>query len=678
MKVLGIVQWTGHDTRGQIAGVRPLFDVTKPEWTAIDAKEEFPANGEVFWPNAAKAMEGALVTFRADPNPGQQKHHFKVADPKLELAVFDLRRFGDPTAARAALVGGMVKVPGPVGQLPALILCADDVLVGPVEVARVATGTVRLSGTNLAKVASYSEFTLRSVAVSARENRLLRIDDRPPTGHVDWDDDAVVVRRALEIAVRLAKKTGRDTGQTKRQIEEAANALAAQAVGIDAQLERYRVDRALAVCRSNAALVAAAAPDLVALLRDHPAVQAQLDEIRASARAAAEQVARAEIEHALERELYELNEVKDEHERTNKAITTAIAELRRLKEEAEGVRKRTENAAKEIEVAIDGRVLMAIEKPFELLAEVSVLRPFLAARGVAQVAETARQDSPSTIQWSRQRGASLKEKLALRRALLDAARVRGVEPPVMMNVHAAVAARLLPVTLGPSALASMTAYAQAVCGGRVAVFHVSPGVLHPRELVEVPGGVVDATSASQDIDGVSLLVFEGANRAPIEASLLPLLQDRALVSSGTPPKLCLAATMVAGRTTVPVTPQIWSHAVAIYPEPKSPVSLPGGDEAKDVSLSSELLAVGDVPREQVDALIDEWPECSELKPALERFGAALSRLHDADRITEPLLQCLVLPYVVTALDADEQEQAAARVTGEENVKVLRRLRRGLC
>jgi len=80
----------------------------------------------------------------------------------------------------------------------------------------------------------------------------------------------------------------------------------------------------------------------------------------------------------------------------------------------------------------------------------------------------------------------------------------------------------------------------------------------------------------------------------------------------------------------------------------------------------------------VDTLIEDWPECSELKPTLERFGAALSRLYDAERIAEPLLHGLVLPYVVTALSADEQEQALARVNGDENATVLRRLRRGLC
>lgn len=677
MKVLGVVQWTGFDKRGQIAGVRPLFDVTKPEWVAIDAQEEFPSNGEVFWPNAVKAMEGGLVTFRAEPNAGE-KHQFRVGDPRPEIAVIDLRRFGDPTTARAALVGGMVQVPGPVGQLPALIVCADDILVGPVELTRVATGTVRLSGTNFAKVASYSGFTLRPIAVSAKEQRLLRVDERSPTGYVDWDDDATVVRRALEIAVRVAKKSGTDTGQTKRQIEEASNALVAQGGGIESQLERYRVERALVVCRSSGAAVATAAPDLVALLREHPAVQGQLEEVKSKVRAEAELTARAEIEQELDRELFELNEVKSEHERTKSAIAAAAAELKRLNDEAADVRMKTATAARDIEVAIDERILTAIDKPFDLLAQVSVLRPFLSARATVQGAlDTPRQDAPSTIDWSRARGESINEKVALRRALTDAARARGVDPQVMTQVHAAVAAGLLPVSLGPSALAMMAAYAQAVCGGRVSILHVSPGVLHPRELAEVPGGMADATSASKDIDGLSLLVFEGANRAPIEASLLPLLQLGGLAPSATKPTLRLAATLVLGATTVPVTPQLWSYAVAIYPGPQSP-TLVGSEVPKEVGSSSDLLALGDVPREQVDTLIEEWPECSELKPTLEKFGAALSRLYDAERIAESLLQGLVLPYLVTALSADEQEQVLARVNGDENAKVLRRLRRGLC
>jgi hypothetical protein len=675
MRVLGVVQWTGFDKRGQIAGVRPLFDVTKPEWNLIDAAEEFPENGEIFWPNALKAMEGALVTFRPEPNVGQ-KHQFRVGDPKLELTVVDLRRFGDPTAARAALVSGKVHLPGSVGQFPALVLCADDVLVGPVEVTRVATGTVKLSGRNLAKVPTYSGFTLRPIAVSANEQKLLRVDEQGPTGYVDWDEDGLVVRRALEIAVRVAKKGGADTGQTKRQIEEAANALAALGVGVETQLEQYRVERALAVCRSSGAVVATLAPDLIALLQAHPAVEGQLDAVKAKVRAHAELVARAEIETELTRELYELNEVKSEHERTKTAIGAAFVELKRLNDQAEDVRQRVKNAAKEIEVAVDERLLRAIEKPFELLAEVSVLRPFLATRAIRDNI-AGQRDVPSTIDWSRTRGAAINEKVALKRALIDAARARGVDPQVMTQVHAAVAAGLLPVTIGPSALATMAAYAQAACGGRLAVFHVSPGVLHPRELAEVPGGVTDASAASKDIDGLSLLVFEGANRAPIEASLLPLLQLSGLAPAGTRQNLRLAASLVTGATTVPVTSQLWSYAVALYPGPQSPTPQ-SNEETKEVSSSSELFALGDVPREQVDSLMDEWPECSDLKPTLERFGAALNRFCDAERITEYMLQGLILPYLVTALSAEDQEDVLARMAGEENAQVLRRLRRGLC
>lgn len=678
MKVLGIVQWTGFDKRGQIAGVRPLFDVTKAEWTPIDAKEDFPELGEAFWPNAPKAMEGALVTFRAEPNHGQPKHRFKVGAPKLELTVLDLRKYGDPSGARAALARGAVQLPGAAGQLSALVLCADDVLVGPVELTRVATGTVRLSGANLAKVASYSGFALRPVPVSATESRLLRIDERAPSGYVDWDEDAVVVRRALEIAVRVAKQSGSDTGQTRRQIEEAAAALVAQGVGVDAQLERYRVDRALAVCRGSGAVVASIAPDLVTLLREHPIVRGQLDELRTKVRAEIEHAARGEVEQALERELFELNEVKAEHERLKELVAGAELELARVTADVADVQKRAENATKDIELAIDERILAAIDKPFELLAQVSVLRPFLASRTSAPEArDRATHDSRSTIDWSRTRGVLVSERVALKRALMEAARARGVDPHVMTQVHAAVAAGLLPVSVGPSALATMTAYAHAVCGGRLNIFHVSPGVLHPHELSEMPGGVADTARASGDIDGLSMLVFEGANRAPIEASLLPLLQVADLTVPPEQTKLRLGATLVAGATTVPVTPQLWTHAVAIFPEAKAPVSSGTGDDAKEASLSSELLALGDVPREEVDALIEEWPECTDLKPTIERFGAALNRLYDGRRIAEFLLHGIVLPYIVTSLDAEEQELALARVTSEDDVKALRRMRRGL-
>jgi hypothetical protein len=97
-------------------------------------------------------------------------------------------------------------------------------------------------------------------------------------------------------------------------------------------------------------------------------------------------------------------------------------------------------------------------------------------------------------------------------------------------------------------------------------------------------------------------------------------------------------------------------------------------------LSSELLTPGDVPTAEVEELVDAWPDCAELRPALERLGAALSRFYEGKRITEALLHGLVLPYVVTALSPEEQDEAVRKAGGDNDDlgAALRRLRRRLC
>lgn len=284
----------------------------------------------------------------------------------------------------------------------------------------------------------------------------------------------------------------------------------------------------------------------------------------------------------------------------------------------------------------------------------------------------------------RSSGDPIKDVATLRRALTSAARARGVDPSLMLQVHAAVAAGLTPVTIGPGALAALAAYADGACGGRLLIIHVSPTALQPRDLDDAPaGGLVAASAAAKDIDGISLVVLEGANRSPIEGSVVPLLE---LMSVGLSPLapargLRLSATLVAGATTVPVSSQLWSYATAIYCEPisASPQSAPS---AGDLSLSSELLAPGDVPTDVIDALVESWPDCRELRPALARMGAALTRLYDKEvqRITDALLHGLVLPYVATALNAEEQAEALSRARDADGTlaKALRLLRRRLC
>lgn len=678
MKVLGLVQWTDWDKRGvPIAGVRPLIEIQKSDWRAVDAAEEFPSLGQVFWPNAQGAAENALVFFRPEPNPGH-KDEYRVVDPKPAPEVLDLRRFGPPGSVRGALVAG-VHCPRAVGSGRFLIWCKPDVLLGPVELRRNGNDTLRLVTTNLPRLAAYAPTQLRSIIDSQGTERLIRVDDNPPSGFVDWDDDPAVLRRALEVAVKVARQAGPDPGQTKKQIEEAAQVLASQGVGPAAQLDRYRLERAVELLADTEFVVSQSA-DLSEALLQHPAVQARLSELTAQVRADVEQQARIDLEQRLESERAKLQDVTEDHRRAVADLSLRRQELQATEERLRCLRQEFASAAEQAEAAVQARVLAAIDRPLDLLAEVGVLRPLLFG-SASRAGNAPNTEVSPRIDWSRARGADVKDKASLRRVLMSAARARGVEPSLMLHIHAAVAAGLMPVTVGPCALAALTAYAEGACGGRALIVNVSPGFIQPRDLDVLPGGgIAAAGAAAATLDGLSLVVLEGANRSPLEASVLPLLQmrDIGLPPAPSAPGLRLVATLVAGATTVPVTPQLWSHAVAVYPEPG--LSAAPTADLGDVALSSELFVPGDEPTGAIEGLIDAFPDCGDLRPALSRFGAALTRLYDEEaRINDALLSGLILPYLATALTSEEQAEVLSK-GGDTDVplaKALRRLRRSL-
>jgi hypothetical protein len=128
---------------------------------------------------------------------------------------------------------------------------------------------------------------------------------------------------------------------------------------------------------------------------------------------------------------------------------------------------------------------------------------------------------------------------------------------------------------------------------------------------------------------------------------------------------------------------LWSLATVIYVKPSTPTgearATPG-----DLSLSSELLKPGDTPSAVVDALIETWPACDELRPTITRLGAALTRLCDIERdeqkITDSLLHSLILPYIATSLREEEQLEAlsSANAADDKHAKKLRLLQRRLC
>jgi hypothetical protein len=248
----------------------------------------------------------------------------------------------------------------------------------------------------------------------------------------------------------------------------------------------------------------------------------------------------------------------------------------------------------------------------------------------------------------------------------------------MAGIHAAIAAGLVPVLLGPNALAAGKAYGVAVCGGRLAVHNVSPACIQPSEIDDAtPCGLSQCDAVADAVDGISLYILEGANRSPLEAACLPLLQMRRLgltdhrVARG----LRILMTFANGATTVPVTSDLWQQAVAFVPKSQQPGTDP--PDVGDLSLASELLDVGQVPQSCIDNMLEHWPACEDLRPTLETYGAALNCFYsDEERLEELLFSGVIAPYL--ASKRLDESQAAGAVGGtalsESNAAIVHSLR----
>src|SRR5581483_7170945 len=170
------------------------------------------------------------------------------------------------------------------------------------------------------------------------------------------------------------------------------------------------------------------------------------------------------------------------------------------------------------------------ERPGHLLADASVLRLFAAARGAEGVSTTPspvaaeRRAAPSaTVDWTAAPKA-LNDKAALRAALSAAAKAVGSSPLIAERLHASFAAGLAPLVAGPGALAALSAYATACCGGRLLVLSATPALLEPIDLFGAHQGLraeygatplAAALDAARACDAMCLVVIEGANRGPL-------------------------------------------------------------------------------------------------------------------------------------------------------------------
>lgn len=685
--LIGVITGTRRDKyEDQIAWIRPIVAATNGSWDVIVSPEsDFPTRGFIFWPHAMGAKEKALIRFHAKENTVKSDgpDEYIVADSQPIFEVIDLQAVGDCEQVRLALTNG-IDLPY-LSSPKYLIRCAGDLVVGPISLVFDSAGKATLEKNNRARIHCYQLAADAFVGITFdEETRTILAGALPPTpySYVDWDDDRLVMRRAIEAAAKLK---GNGASLPRHLIEDATAQLTQFGAEATARLEIYRLNRAKQLAADTQQVVSLA-NEIFTGLRDHPSVvqevqkfvQAQRDEIRS----------RIEREHASEQET--LTKLRQQRKETEEALRTAIRQLEeteaRLKEQASG-----------IETALNHRIDQVLGNVPALLADVALLKPFL-ERGPSQNRDASSDGTevPAvadaaalSLKWP-SANVKITEIKELRPRIIHALRSLGVQTTAYQPIHAALAAGLMPIVSGARALEALEAYAHVMCAGRMLVLEVTSAIadvqdlfgrLEGKSFIPHPAGLIDVVRAARENEGPFLVVLDGANRGPMEAYLLPLFRlirghaaavplfhpqaiasfdpyrSEARVQWST--NLLLAATVIEGPTTLPVAPGVWNESILATAEADGEST--GMDELGDPSEVDGLSGLLDSApvRDPLDWVSEELPRLHGLSKRMAGGLAAL--ITDQTALRTAIAKSIVVPHLASISDENERAAEVARL-----------------
>ncbi|MBS1984405.1 MAG: hypothetical protein JST16_09540 [Bdellovibrionales bacterium] len=679
--LIGLVNGTKLDKNDErVAWIKPLFEARGSTWVAVEnAWEAFPPRGYLFWPRATPVERGDLLQFRSKENSYRKEggDEFMVVDPRPVHEVIDLRQFGDCEGVRKALVAG---IPGiPIGRH--LVWCDGDQVIGPVQLILSGTGETTIDRNNRAQIGCF-QFKAGEVLTFTSEDGPRAVILKPGNAQafVDWDDDAPVLRRAIKHAVESSSSAQ----FPKQAIDEFAERLVRSGASSENHLEQYRIDRLRWIAKSAEGLLASR-EEVVQLLLKHPVVAAELKK----AYEAETERARTEIQEALGKARVETTRLETRIEELLEANEAAKVRLEETKAKIE-----QECAAAEMKV--QERLAAVLRDAPKLLADVSLLRPFLGRNDSSDSQCPIRVEYPS---W--QLGSKLvTSPVDLKRRLLASFKSFGVEGGAYQPIHAAFAGALLPVLGGSHAVEALQAYAQVVAAGRCVVVQVTSAVADIQDLfgrvvqgrfIPEASGLIDIIRAASSSSGLFVVVLDGINRGPTESYLLPLVRSvvrrggeislfhPAGVSSSDPYRgearlkwpenLLLAATVLEGPTTLPVAPALWADGVYIDVQAVPRVGAAG--EPSDASL--ELFRTNE---EKVDV---EWVQ--QVLPSAERvafrFEAGL-RTVASEGFSKAVTRSVIVPIAASMPnEAERIGKGAEKELGESIEELVAGARRRL-
>ena len=516
----------------------------------------------------------------------------------------------------------------------------------------------------------------------------------------------------------------------------------------DASAERERLLGSL----DDATRVAeAATTGIVDAVRERDALAAELEQFRAAGAAhpAASETTPANLEIAPS-DVVELA-------RSVELISEAIGEVRRLARESRGVAARNSAASASIITdAVDACMREPLAGFSGLQTEVRRIgaRIDQVAAGLAQVAtsrsngtgqrleranitrlhmapgligDASRQTPASQLVQAPHAGRTrpLLTLPAVERALARALPVIGLPRTVVSPLLSAWLAGAMPVISGPDALTALRMCGRVLAADRIAVVRVGSGFSDPKDLFgksahrEGQDGadrsalldlLHDAVTAGGR-EGLSLVVFEGVNRASVERVLLPLLQhianqdnttdDRALgrlmpddlatdarytaiANAPWPSNVLVAATIAGEERTQPLPSALWARAAYLcldhVPAPmlgRSAIDNSGSHQARAARVSFVPTELWDgwtaETRDEADItacvsgdieILDSRRDVVATWRMIEAALAVIGRCHPVERTASVLLHHAVVPWAVSVgLDREAAQLVQSNAPG---------------
>lgn len=596
------------------AEMRPLVasDPSRSRWVGVldqDARDSlFPNTGSLLWfdPPRPPAFR-SVWEVRAEPSPTFHADRagsvrFRAASVTAAIELLDFRsRGGSEAALNVLTVEGLAASRPPSGTSYAW--CSATETVGPFELTAAGPGRWKVDGDGLQRPVRVWEQPdpdqVLDVHLDGFDHFFTTIRSRPSklVSQADWSDDKTLLMRVLRDLRRIDRDYADAVGLTHQAVKRYAELLAAESAVADPQLAGQRMMRARSLMGrllQRLELGDDVAQGILAL----PAAKAVV--------ASGVEAARQDVRSGMELEIGEHTAQIQALESRRASLNAEIDDLRSR------IEQRRSALVSEIEVLEDDmatRLAALSAQPLRILNDTLLARiaahPFTQVLGVKGTGFQEAMSRTGHAAGAEAPAVEIPEALAsLQQELVS----QGFTKALSKILVAAFLSGLVPALRGSAAAGVLSAAARSLSSSRLTWIETPASAYRVADVLTTrdgsdsgpqPNDLLALLCETSSPEHVRMAVVSGANRAPIETYLSPLLQLRAdgptpgrrIEVGGTagidcwPSWLLLALTITDGSTVVPIPGHAWSYCIPISLEEFTAAAASAGTSAETVASS---------------------------------------------------------------------------------------------